>query len=286
MTVLSPEAAMAKRKQLVGDGFCIVPGVLHGSLLERWVAYSDAVLDRVPLNPDTKYQGSDFHVNSRRRYERDDLHRPDQGLWSPLVDELVDLSAAREAYRLLGFEGAEADDTVLILSKPAHGPALYWHQDFMEWDHPKAGLPWPTRVFLSYYLVDTTVENGCLRAIPGSHRCRLPLHDILPPAHGPEIQALETSHPVFADHPEAIDLPVKAGDLVINDARLLHAAHANTTDHRRTLLLQWHGVFPWPSVPSWWEGAIPECIERAEEFGEYPMTRVPGKYLGAEGRVS
>jgi len=274
-----------KREQLVRDGFCVVPGVLTGSLLERWRAYSDGVLDRTKSNPDTKYQGSDFHINSRRRHERGEYHRPDQGLWTPLVDELVDLPAAADACVRLGLEGGRADDTVLILSKPAHGPALYWHQDLMEWNHPSAGLPWPTRVFLSYYLVDTSVENGCLRAIPGSHRKRHALHDILPAAHGPEIQALDTSHPVFMDHADAVDLPVNAGDLVINDARVLHAAHANKTAARRTLLLQWHTIFPWPVVPSWWKGEIPETIVRAAELEkEFPPTRIPGKYLGSEGK--
>lgn len=284
MTRLTIDQATEKREQLLRDGYCVIPGVLDGSMLERWIAFSDHVLDATPPNPETKYQGSDFHVNSRRRFMRGDLHRPDLALWSPLVDELVDLPAAAETCRLIGLEGRQSDDTVLILSKPAHGPALYWHQDFMEWDHPKASLPWPTRIFLSYYLVDTTVENGCLRAIPGTHRKRIPLHDILPPAHGPEIQALDTSHPVFADHPAAVDLPVKAGDLVINDARVLHAAHPNRTDKRRTLLLQWHHVFPWPTMPSWWAGPVPEVIRDAPKFGDYQMTRIPGKWLGAEGK--
>ena len=277
--------AVSKREQLLRDGFCVIPGVLDGHLLEQWIAFSDNLLDAKSANDAVRYQGSDFHINSSRRHQRGELHRPDLGLWSPLVDELVDLPAARETAQHLGLEGQQPDDTVLILSKPAHGPALYWHQDFMEWDHPQASLPWPTRVFFSYYLVDTTPENGCLRAIPGSHRKRLPLHEILPPAHGPEIQALDTCHPVFADQPDAVDLPVKAGDLVINDARVLHAAHANGSGARRTLLLQWHKVFPWPSVPSWWQGGIPEVIARAAEFGEFPTTRVPGKYLGAEGRA-
>lgn len=283
MVSLTPGQATEKRDQLVRDGYCVFPNILSGSLLERWIAFSDNILDATPVNPDTKYQGSDFHINSGRRHRRGDMHRPDLNLWSPLVDELVDLPAADEACRAIGIEGKQSDDTVLILSKPAHGPALYWHQDFMEWDHPKASLPWPTRIFLSYYLVDTNVENGCLRAIPGTHRKRIPLHDLLPPAHGPEVQALDTSHPVFADHPGAIDLPVKAGDLVINDARLLHAAHPNNSSSRRTLLLQWHHVFPWPTVPSWWAGPTPEVIARAAEFGDYELTRVPGKYLGAEG---
>jgi len=36
----------------------------------------------------------------------------------------------------------------------------------MNWGHASATTPWPSRVFLSYYTVDTNRENGCLRVIP------------------------------------------------------------------------------------------------------------------------
>ena len=37
-----------------------------------------------------------------------------------------------------------------------------------------------------------------------------------------------------------MDVPVKAGDLVIGDARLLHAAHANKSHARRTNITLWY----------------------------------------------
>jgi ectoine hydroxylase-related dioxygenase (phytanoyl-CoA dioxygenase family) len=101
----------------------------------------------------------------------------------------------------------------------------------------------------------------------------------LPPAHGPELQQAELDHPAFQDHPDAVDLPVRAGDLVINDARLLHGAWPNRTGHRRTLLLQWHSVFRFPHPPSWWEGDIPDEVRNADPDATYPYNRVPGKYL-------
>ena len=35
-------------------------------------------------------------------------------------------------------------------------------------------------------------------------------------------------------------MPVRAGDLVIGDARLLHAAHGNATARRRTVITMWY----------------------------------------------
>ena len=40
----------------------------------------------------------------------------------------------------------------------------------MKRNSPEAVTPWPTRIFLSYYLTDTVRENACLRVIPGTHR--------------------------------------------------------------------------------------------------------------------
>jgi len=154
----------------------------------------------------------------------------------------------------------------------------------MHWNHPRSALPWPTQVFLSYYLVDTTRENGCLRVIPGTHLRRTPLHDILPPAHGPEIQAVEEDHPAFSEQPDEVEIMAKAGDLVFADARMLHAAWPNRTDVRRPLVLQWWSVFPFPTAPTWWEGDMPPELS-ADPDGEYHPTRIPGDHLKAPGAM-
>ena len=77
-------------------------------------------------------------------------------------------------------------------------------------------------------------------------------------------------------------MPVRAGDLVINDARLLHAAHANRTDKRRTLVLQWHSLFDFPNPPSWWRGEVPQAIRDYDPTVKYEHTRIPGEHLPDE----
>ena len=92
-----------------------------------------------------------------------------------------------------------------------------------------------------YCLFDTQRENGCLRVIPGTHRKRHPLH-----AEGvihDDAQKLATqdlSHPVFQSWPDEVDIPVRAGDLVIGDSRIFHAAHPNDTDEPRTVITLWY----------------------------------------------
>ena len=94
------------------------------------------------------------------------------------------------------------------------------------------------------------------------------------------MQALEDLNtPVFADHPDAVDIPMKAGDLIAADARLLHAAYPNDTDERRTLVLAWHKVFPFPEPPSWWTRPIPDVVQGADPTVEYEPRRAPTEYL-------
>jgi hypothetical protein len=281
MLSLTPAEAAAKRDQLVSNGFCVVPGVIHGEFLQELQQWTDHLLDTRPVPEKVKYQGSDFHFMTQRRFNAAGQSAQNADLVDPIIDRLVDWPEQNQACAMLGLEDRSSDETAIILSKPAGGPALYWHQDWMQWDSPASATPWPTRIFLSYYMVDTTRENGCLRAIPGTHRKRIPLHDLLPNAHEGHIQAQDESHPAFMDHPDAVDLPVKAGDLVINDARVLHSAWPNRSDRRRTLVLQWQSVFRFPNPPSWWQGEVPDEINNADPQASYPCNRTPGKYLRA-----
>ena len=272
---LTAAEALAKRRQLLDDGFCLVPGVLRGDLLDRMRRFSDDFLDTHAVDHKFRYQGSDFHIMTKEAW---DQQQDPRRYHDPIVKDILDLPAARAACDQVGLEGMTSAGSFILLSKPPHGPPLYWHQDATYWNHPKSALPWPSRVFLSYYLVDTTRENGCLRIIPGTHRKRTELHDLLPDAHSPEMQRADESHLAFTEQPGEIDVPCKAGDLVIADGRVLHAAWPNNTDTRRTLVLAWWDVFPFPSVPTWWEGEPPPEVH-ADPNATYEHSRRPTHHL-------
>ncbi len=287
--ILSAEEARTKRDQLIREGYCVVPGILTGEALQRMQDFTNEFLDTHPVRHRFRFQGSDFPIineqavnsilSGRTQLGDDRERRPH---FSPMADELLEHPEQAQACAELGLENMSHANTFLILSKPAHGPALYWHQDNMEWDHPKSGLPWPVKIFLSYYTVDTTPHNGCLRIIPGTHVKRIELHDLLPDAHGMELQDVSTTemHRAFTDHPQAVDVAVAAGDLVIADSRVLHGAYPNHSDVRRPLLLQWWDVFPFPTVPTWWEEELP--VELSMELAEeYEGTREPTAFLKA-----
>ena len=214
--ILSPAEALAKREELIQRGYTTIPRVMPAKLVEELRAWSDGIFARTRVRYEIRYQGSDLFVYTERGWS---AMAPDQrqrvggrSAALPPTRWRRGRSTCRRNWRCAGRSGwrtCTRTRWLIILSKPAHGPPLYWHQDFMQWDSPRAATPWPTRIFLSYYLVDTTRENGCLRVIPGSHRTRHRLHDILPDAHGEELQTLEDlSHPAFADNPDAVDVPL------------------------------------------------------------------------------
>ena len=276
---LTDDEARGCRRQLVDDGYTVIPGVMSIDLLEEVRAWSDDIFDRLPVDPKFRYQGSDIHVSTPRRWPADQ-EADERRFADPMVERIIDQPQQLAVCRSIGLEALRAHDTVILLSKPAFGPPLYWHQDYMNWNSPAAATPWPTRIFLSYYMTDTNRQNGCLRVIPGTHRCRIDLHELLPNAHEPEIQALDDlGHPAFLDRDDAVDVPLRAGDLVIGDARLMHGAWPNQTDQRRTLILAWHDVFQFPQPPSWWTDEVPQVVRAAEPGTSYEPNRRPGHHL-------
>jgi len=140
-----------------------------------------------------------------------------------------------------------------VISKPPHSPSLGWHQDGWYWDHDIAYSEIPAQVFAMIYLTDTSPLNGCLKVIPRTHRQIHSLHDKLGRAHSEEVRSANnddyTSKPEHCPADGEIDVCVKAGDVVFGDARMLHGAHSNQSDERRTVITLWYFPF-WKTLPS------------------------------------
>ena len=261
------------REQLVEEGYCVVDGGLDEAFLAQLIDWSNHHIDTHRTVDSWKYQGSDIKIGGIR-YQPTNFKIEKS---EPIVDRIIELPAA-------ALEAMQIDDLLSIglfqiISKPAASPALYWHQDWWQWDDPMSASPWPQQIFVNYYLHETTPDNGCLRVIPGTHRRRIDLHDHLTPPHeGGGYDVAQEDEWMFFDHPAAVDVPVVPGQLVIADGRLLHGTHPNRTDQRRTVLLGWYRrrVF---TVPAWWVGDVPQAIrERPADF-ENRFNRIPGEYL-------
>ena len=220
-----PTVDQSRRDQLIDKGYCVVPRVLDTDLLQRVRRVSQRLLDKNSAE-EKRRRGHQGNVVSLAYQD-------------PVFSELIALPAALAALAALGFNRPRYFGGAAI-AKEAGSPPLYWHQDWTYWGEPESADPIPHQVFLMWYLTDTSRPNGCLRVVPGSHRMRLDAHDrIGTHDDGVRNQNPETSAG-YQPLPGEVDVAVTAGDLVIGDARLLHAAHGNTTDQRRTVITLWY----------------------------------------------
>lgn len=223
--------------KLIADGFCVFEQVLDEAMLTRVRAASNRLLGAQSVEhfAAQKSTGSMISV-----YE------------DPFFAELVAYPPALNALAALGFSKPRWSSG-FVICKPPHSPALFWHQDWACWDDPSSYMDTPLQLFLMYYLVDTDIHNGCLRAIKGSHRRRHPMHDAVPVAHTDELRSItDPDHPAYQPVADEVIVPVKAGDVVIGDARLLHGSYGNQSDRSRTVITLWYH----PNFES-----APECIQ-------------------------
>ncbi|MEM7535268.1 MAG: phytanoyl-CoA dioxygenase family protein [Chloroflexota bacterium] len=214
-----------KKTQLIDDGYCVCEQILDADMLERVRTVSNQLLD----------------AQSAEHFEAQKSTGSMVSVYDdPFFAELVAYQPALDALTHLGYPRPRWSSG-FVISKPPRSPALFWHQDWWGWDDPISYTNVPQQLFLMYYLVDTTIHNGCLRLLKGTHRHRHEMHDLLPEAHGDAIRrATDPTHPIYQPLSDDIAVQVTAGDLVIGDARLLHGANPNQSDHRRTVITLWY----------------------------------------------
>jgi non-heme Fe2+,alpha-ketoglutarate-dependent halogenase len=113
-----------------------------------------------------------------------------------------------------------------IFTKYAHDEKFVsWHQDSHYW-----GLSEPRLVSAWIALTDSTVDNGCLRVLPGTHT-RAFAH--LEEPHQANI--LTRGHTVSdtVDVDQAIDIVLRAGQMSFHHANLIHGSNPNTSSDPR-----------------------------------------------------
>eukprot|EP01052_Picozoa_sp_SAG31_P025113 SAG31_NODE_2182_length_6246_cov_3.051407_1_plen_389_part_00 len=215
------------REDFDRDGFCVVPDVLPKQLLASIEAFSTREAEA--MTDDEKEQ---------HKFTGSLIPTVDP-VFQPLLTNKTVLAVLEQ----LGFGSNVKWSCGFIISKPPGGPSLAWHQDCACWDDDVAYQRTPHQIFAMYYLTDTSPDNGCLRVLPGSHLKKHPMHDVLAgiAAHSDESRQKDSSGPEHDDNVAgAVDVCVKAGDVVFGDNRVLHGARQNASDERRTVITIWY----------------------------------------------
>jgi len=224
------------RATLVELGFSVVRGYLDQSFLDKLRQQCDRVLARLPQQHRDEYRSQGSLVNLGDH---------------PDYSHLIASAQLRQLMRQLSFASSRWLAGYLI-SKPPNSPALFWHQDWWGWDHPMSYTDRLPGLGIMTYLSNTSVANGCLRVIPGSHRCQHRLHG-LPVAHEQSLSHFEDPDDIAyqSDESEAA-VEIEAGDVVLVDPRLLHSAYANQSNGERSLITLWY-------LPEF--AALPETVQ-------------------------
>lgn len=113
-----------------------------------------------------------------------------------------------------------------FIKEPRNTAYVSWHQDSTYW-----GLEPPDIVTAWVALSDSSLENGAMRVIPGSHlRDQLAHRDTFAPdnllSRGQEIM-------VEVDENEAVALELAAGEMSLHHVRLIHGSDPNPSGLRR-----------------------------------------------------
>lgn len=141
------------------------------------------------------------------------------------------LDLARDEAILDLIEDAIGPDIVLwgcqIFCKPGgDGMEVPWHQD---------GQYWPIRPLgtcTAWIALDpSTVENGCLRVIPGSHRGKI-LHPHLTENRTDVVLTQRAAEGTF-DERTAVDIELEPGQMSLHDVYMIHGSAPNRSPKRR-----------------------------------------------------
>jgi ectoine hydroxylase-related dioxygenase (phytanoyl-CoA dioxygenase family) len=123
------------------------------------------------------------------------------------------------------------------MKAPHYGSPVEWHQDWAFYPHTNDDL-----LAVGVMLDDTTVENGAMLVLPGTHRG--PVYDHH--ADGSFCGAMDPSG-VDLDFSKAVPTVGPAGSMSFHHVRLVHGSAQNTSDRPRTLLLyEYAAADAWP----------------------------------------
>lgn len=113
-----------------------------------------------------------------------------------------------------------------FFSKDAHDPSFVsWHQDATYW-----GLSSPDVVTAWVAFTPSTLQSGCMKVVPGTHRRQVEHVDTFAEGNllsrGQELQ-------VAVRDEETVPVVLRPGQMSLHHVLIFHGSDANAADHRR-----------------------------------------------------
>ncbi len=155
--------------------------------------------------------------------------------------------------------------TIFWIKEVGSNSFVSWHQDNTYW-----GLSSRDVVTAWFALSDASVEAGCMRVLPGSHRGRALEHEdtydddnLL--SRGQSIKDVDESR--------AVSMPLNAGEMSLHNYCLAHGSGPNLTDDRR-IGVSMHFMPPQTrQVVGAWDCAA--LVRGEDRHGNFALTPAP-----------
>ena len=116
--------------------------------------------------------------------------------------------------------------TSFFIKEPCNKSFVSWHQDSTYWGLDPADI-----VTAWVALSESTVENGAMRVVPGTHTMEQVAHRDTFAADNLLSRGQEIA--VDVDENEAVALPLAPGEMSLHHVRLIHGSEPNPSDRRR-----------------------------------------------------
>ena len=155
-------------------------------------------------------------------------------------------------------------NTFFWIKEPLSETFVSWHQDLRYW-----GLDTDNLVSVWLALSPATLETGCMRVLPGSHK-----GDLLPHADEYKQHNLLTRGQEIAvevDEAKAVAMPLQPGEISLHNVRLAHASGPNrSTDRRIGLSMHYMPTRTKQTIGEWDSAALVRGTDRFGHFQEAP----------------
>ncbi len=166
------------------------------------------------------------HADGAGRHDLKQFFRVNGQLVIPLLAEIAKTPAILDAVETILGPDLLVWSVELFIKEPGDGTIVSWHQDITYWGMGETDEEVTAWLALS----DVSVEAGCMRFIPGSHKGGIVDHadtfaDSNLLSRGQEIADV--------DEDAAVPGPLKPGEMSLHHGRCFHASAPNNSGDRR-----------------------------------------------------
>lgn len=209
------------------DGFVVVPDVLaQEDVAEARTVIAELVKGAAAVDKnDDVYDLEPGHTQAAPQVRRIKApHKVD-----PVFDRFVRAPKVLSILRaLLGDSGLRLHGSKLNMKAAHYGSPVEWHQDWAFYPHTNDDI-----LAIGVLLDDTSIENGPLLCVPGTHRGPVWSH------HSEDGRFCGSIDPreIESEIERAVPLMGRAGSMSFHHVRTLHGSAQNVSDRSRNLLL-------------------------------------------------